>query len=149
MNEFLFIFLDLTNCPSLSHQLWMCGGMMLNMPCSRVGHVYRRNVPYTYDKPNAVLINFKRVAEVWMGDFKEFLYQRRPEIRHQKHGMRKSLLGLGAQHSFDYPPYLFRYLKRLVRSIVHLPLSEEFSLICSYDIEVGGEEIFVLYSFVK
>jgi polypeptide N-acetylgalactosaminyltransferase len=59
---------------------------MLNMPCSRVGHVYRRNVPYTYDKPNAVLINFKRVAEVWMGDFKEFLYQRRPEIRHQKHG---------------------------------------------------------------
>ena len=54
---------------------------MENVPCSRVGHVYRRNVPYTYDKPNAVLINFKRVAEVWMDDFKEFLYQRRPEIR--------------------------------------------------------------------
>ena len=62
-------------------QLWMCGGQMENIPCSRVGHVYRRNVPYTYDKPNAVLVNFKRVAEVWMDDFKEFLYQRRPEIR--------------------------------------------------------------------
>ncbi len=59
----------------------MCGGQMENIPCSRVGHVYRRNVPYTYDKPNAVLVNFKRVAEVWMDDFKEFLYQRRPEIR--------------------------------------------------------------------
>lgn len=70
----------------ISFKLWMCGGQMLNIPCSRVGHVYRRNVPYTYDKPNAVLINFKRVAEVWMGDFKEFLYQKRPEIRHQKHG---------------------------------------------------------------
>ena len=67
-------------------QLWMCGGQMLNMPCSRVAHVYRRNVPYTYDKPNAVLINFKRVAEVWMDDFKEFLYQRRPEIRNVEHG---------------------------------------------------------------
>jgi len=65
----------------LSFKLWMCGGQMENVPCSRVGHVYRRNVPYTYDKPNAVLINFKRVAEVWMDDFKEFLYQRRPEIR--------------------------------------------------------------------
>ena len=65
----------------------MCGGQMLNMPCSRVAHVYRRNVPYSYDRPNAVLINFKRVAEVWMDDFKEFLYQRRPEIRSQRHGV--------------------------------------------------------------
>ena len=64
----------------------MCGGQMLNIPCSRVGHVYRRNVPYTYDRPNAVLINFKRVAEIWMDEFKEFLYQRRPDIRYQKHG---------------------------------------------------------------
>ena len=59
---------------------------MENVPCSRVGHVYRRNVPYTYDKPNAVLVNFRRVAEVWMDDFKEFLYQRRPEIRNADAG---------------------------------------------------------------
>ncbi|XP_057304292.1 polypeptide N-acetylgalactosaminyltransferase 10-like [Hydractinia symbiolongicarpus] len=70
----------------ISFKLWMCGGQMLNMPCSRVGHVYRRNVPYTYDRPHAVLVNFKRVAEVWMDEFKEFLYQRRPDIRYQKHG---------------------------------------------------------------
>ena len=59
---------------------------MMNMPCSRVGHVYRRNVPYTYDKPQAVLINFKRVAEVWMDDFREFLYQNRPDIRSRQTG---------------------------------------------------------------
>lgn len=54
---------------------------MANMPCSRVGHVYRRNVPYTYPKPDAVVINFRRVAEVWMDDYKEWLYERRPELR--------------------------------------------------------------------
>lgn len=59
---------------------------MMNMPCSRVGHVYRRNVPYTYDKPHAVLVNFKRVAEVWMDEFREFLYHKRPDIRSQKTG---------------------------------------------------------------
>ena len=64
----------------------MCGGQMLNMPCSRVGHVYRRNVPYSYDKPQAVLVNFNRVAEVWMDEFREFLYQKRPDIRSHKTG---------------------------------------------------------------
>ena len=54
---------------------------MANIPCSRVGHVYRKNVPYSYPKPNAVVINFRRVAEVWMDDYKEWLYERRPELR--------------------------------------------------------------------
>ncbi|XP_028403042.1 polypeptide N-acetylgalactosaminyltransferase 10-like [Dendronephthya gigantea] len=65
----------------LSFKIWMCGGRMANMPCSRVGHVYRRNVPYSYPKSNAVVINFRRVAEVWMDDYKEWLYERRPELK--------------------------------------------------------------------
>ena len=64
----------------------MCGGEMLNMPCSRVGHVYRRNVPYTYNKPFAAVINFKRVAEVWMDEFKELLYRGNPMVRSQNAG---------------------------------------------------------------
>lgn len=59
----------------------MCGGRMANIPCSRVGHVYRRNVPYTYPKPNAVSINFRRVAEVWMDEYKFWLYDRRPSLK--------------------------------------------------------------------
>ncbi|CAB4023784.1 Polypeptide N-acetylgalactosaminyltransferase 1, partial [Paramuricea clavata] len=65
-------------------KIWMCGGKMANIPCSRVGHVYRKNVPYSYPKPNAVVINFRRVAEVWMDDYKEWLYERRPELKEVK-----------------------------------------------------------------
>lgn len=27
-------------------QVWMCGGRMEDIPCSRVGHIYRKYVPY-------------------------------------------------------------------------------------------------------
>ncbi len=65
----------------LSFKIWMCGGKMANIPCSRVGHVYRRNVPYSYPKPNAVSVNFRRVAEVWMDEYKLWLYDRRPGLK--------------------------------------------------------------------
>ena len=64
----------------------MCGGQMLNMPCSRVSHVYRDRVPYKSNKFNALFINLKRVAEVWMDEFKHFLYYHAPEIQYQDHG---------------------------------------------------------------
>lgn len=30
----------------LTLQVWMCGGRMEDIPCSRVGHIYRKYVPY-------------------------------------------------------------------------------------------------------
>lgn len=30
----------------LALQVWMCGGRMEDIPCSRVGHIYRKYVPY-------------------------------------------------------------------------------------------------------
>lgn len=62
-------------------QLWQCGGQLENIPCSRVGHVYRHHVPYSYPKADATLINFRRVAEVWMDEYKEWLYDKKPELR--------------------------------------------------------------------
>ena len=59
---------------------------MLNVPCSRVGHVYRDKVPYKSNKLNAALVNFKRVAEVWMDDFKNILYHFREDVAVQDHG---------------------------------------------------------------
>lgn len=34
------------NLSLLIPQVWMCGGRMEDIPCSRVGHIYRKYVPY-------------------------------------------------------------------------------------------------------
>lgn len=53
---------------------------MLEVPCSRVGHcfrnhyAYRENIDFDYEAHN-----FKRVAEVWLDDFKEYLYKSDPK----------------------------------------------------------------------
>ncbi|KAI1726588.1 ricin-type beta-trefoil lectin domain-containing protein [Ditylenchus destructor] len=63
----------------LSFKVWQCHGQMVDAPCSRVGHIYRcKYVPF----PNPgvgdfISRNYKRVAEVWMDDYKEHLYKRR------------------------------------------------------------------------
>lgn len=36
----------LTRSLLVSLQVWMCGGRMEDIPCSRVGHIYRKYVPY-------------------------------------------------------------------------------------------------------
>ncbi|CAB3228849.1 unnamed protein product [Arctia plantaginis] len=63
----------------LSFKLWQCGGRMVDVPCARVGHIYRKFAPF----PNPghgdfVGRNYRRVAEVWMDEYAKFLYQRRP-----------------------------------------------------------------------
>ncbi|CAO1393138.1 unnamed protein product [Diamesa serratosioi] len=64
----------------LSFKLWLCGGELLEAPCSRVAHVFRRHNEYRIlDGVDFVARNFKRVAEVWMDDYKYALYQTDPE----------------------------------------------------------------------
>lgn len=65
----------------LSFKVWMCGGRILDSPCSRVGHIYRKFVPYK-SIGGGVNRNYKRVAEVWMDEYKEYLYKKRPNMRH-------------------------------------------------------------------
>lgn len=55
-------------------QVWLCGGSMEVLPCSRVAHIERKKKPYNsnigfYTKRNAL-----RVAEVWMDDYKSHVY---------------------------------------------------------------------------
>ena len=46
------------------------------LPCSRVGHVFRNLLPYTFpgDGQTTLLRNLGRVAEVWMDQHKEHFY---------------------------------------------------------------------------
>ncbi|XP_064636941.1 putative polypeptide N-acetylgalactosaminyltransferase 10 isoform X2 [Lineus longissimus] len=63
----------------LSFKIWQCGGMMLDAGCSRIGHVYRKFSPFTSSGAGDYTSrNYKRVAEVWMDEYKEYLYKRRP-----------------------------------------------------------------------
>jgi polypeptide N-acetylgalactosaminyltransferase len=72
----------------LSFKVWQCHGRMVDAPCSRVGHIYRcKYVPF----PNPgigdfVSRNYKRVAEVWMDEWKEHLYKRKSAIRAANEG---------------------------------------------------------------
>ncbi|XP_022920151.1 putative polypeptide N-acetylgalactosaminyltransferase 10 [Onthophagus taurus] len=66
----------------LSFKIWMCGGQMYDAPCSRVGHIYRKYAPFPNPgKGDFVGRNYKRVAEVWMDEYAEFIYKRRPHYR--------------------------------------------------------------------
>ncbi|GAB1602272.1 N-acetylgalactosaminyltransferase 7-like [Argonauta hians] len=69
----------------LSFKIWMCGGSIEWVPCSRVGHVYRNYMPYGFGKITSkipvVLLNYMRVVEVWLDeDFKQYFYRREPAV---------------------------------------------------------------------
>ncbi|NXQ22799.1 GLT15 acetylgalactosaminyltransferase, partial [Peucedramus taeniatus] len=54
---------------------WLCGGSVEVIPCSRVGHVYRNHFPRAFSYEEAIVRNKIRIAETWLGSFKETFYK--------------------------------------------------------------------------
>ncbi|XP_064022969.1 polypeptide N-acetylgalactosaminyltransferase 15 isoform X2 [Pogoniulus pusillus] len=59
----------------LSIRTWLCGGSVEVIPCSRVGHVYRSHLPPALPYEEATTRNKIRIAETWLGSFKENFYR--------------------------------------------------------------------------
>lgn len=58
-------------------KLWLCSGGLYEIPCSRVAHLSKLHSAYrNTEKPmDFVGRNLKRVAEVWLDDYKQYFYR--------------------------------------------------------------------------
>ncbi|CRK87000.1 CLUMA_CG000813, isoform A [Clunio marinus] len=65
----------------LSFKLQLCGGSLLKVPCSHVGHVSKIKVPYSRQMNgiNHEMRNLRRVVEVWFDEYKFLFYRDHPE----------------------------------------------------------------------
>ncbi|CAI9551547.1 unnamed protein product, partial [Staurois parvus] len=59
----------------LSIRVWLCGGFVEIVPCSRVGHLSQIHSTANITEDDAMLRNKIRIAEVWMDPYKDVFYQ--------------------------------------------------------------------------
>ena len=67
----------------LSLRTWMCGGRILILPCSRLGHIFRKKRPYgpEPDQPDSLLYNSHRSARVWLDEYLFKFYEANPDAK--------------------------------------------------------------------
>lgn len=77
MNTFFIVIFTspcLDACGTFCLQVWLCGGSMEVLPCSRVAHIARMKKPYHSNIAFHTRRNALRVAEVWMDEYKSNVY---------------------------------------------------------------------------
>jgi len=90
----------------ISFRIWMCGGRLEIIPCSRVGHIFRRRRPYgNIDGQDSMTYNSLRAAHVWLDDYIEHYFKIRPDAKNVSYGEigpRKRLRQLLKCQSFEW-----------------------------------------------
>ncbi|XP_019625569.1 PREDICTED: polypeptide N-acetylgalactosaminyltransferase 1-like [Branchiostoma belcheri] len=75
----------------MSFRVWQCGGRIETVLCSHVGHIERTAKPYLSfrsddTKDIDIEVNKVRAAEVWMDQYKRYLYGRKPYLKNISYG---------------------------------------------------------------
>lgn len=60
----------------INFKIWMCGGQILRVPCSQVGHNYKEggHHPFFDASKGYIFQNYARIAEVWLDEYKGKYY---------------------------------------------------------------------------
>ncbi|XP_055295467.1 polypeptide N-acetylgalactosaminyltransferase 13-like [Sitodiplosis mosellana] len=69
----------------MSVRVWTCGGTLISVPCSRVGHIFRDNSPYVLPggADHVIAHNLARMAEVWMDEHRHTFYAYSPRAQRE------------------------------------------------------------------
>lgn len=61
----------------------MCGATLYVVPCSHVGHVFRKHTPYTFPGgvENVIYRNNRRLVEVWTDEYREYFFKVKPALK--------------------------------------------------------------------
>ncbi|XP_055716507.1 polypeptide N-acetylgalactosaminyltransferase 35A [Phlebotomus papatasi] len=71
----------------ISFRTWQCGGAIQLIPCSRVGHVFRKRRPYGSPEGTDTMIrNSLRLGHVWMDEYLKYFLQQQPTARNVDYG---------------------------------------------------------------
>ncbi|XP_036001079.1 probable polypeptide N-acetylgalactosaminyltransferase 8 [Fundulus heteroclitus] len=58
----------------LGIRVWLCGGSVEIVPCSRIAHIERAHKPYAPDLSLSMRRNALRVADVWLDEYKKNVF---------------------------------------------------------------------------
>ncbi|CAF0907401.1 unnamed protein product, partial [Brachionus calyciflorus] len=68
----------------MSFRIWMCGGELLISPCSHVGHVFRKQTPYSFPGGTNRIIfkNNRRLIDVWTDEYSKYFHKIIPDLNY-------------------------------------------------------------------
>ncbi|CAH7156335.1 inactive polypeptide N-acetylgalactosaminyltransferase-like protein 5 [Phodopus roborovskii] len=70
----------------LSLRIWMCGGQLFIIPCSRVGHISKIQNFNNAALKKALSWNLLRVVHTWLDEYKDNFFLQRPSLKYVSYG---------------------------------------------------------------